>query len=623
MKKTSLAVFLMFVLLFGVVASGCLGGGGGEEKTTSSSETYQESGSEGEGSTSTSSSGGSEETQVATWQTPWNAYSPFQINGQPHYITYIKYTFTVKTSEGERSYEVIKQRGYIKTHIYTDDNGKKDLGEYTLFAYYGKITPLNAPDMTGPLEYLILVKERTKDSDTDFLTPFPDFSAMMAGTTAVIEASYGGNYFYWSNPAAVGKYSELPYSEGDFNTFSEGISVSAVQGWMAMIGSSVWNGLENHDLMKPDKYSFSFMGIGYSYKIQPDGSVSFDGKSFKVSNVEWSWILGNLKGQGKAKISPLLPIPIETEGTFSQMGGESYYSKIVVEDMKFSKEFEGINVKIKQTTSPGEGTQTETGTPTHTETPSGSISDNWKLGWDASRPITINGKSYMVREVTFEADYHFSNGAQAQMTIKKGYYKTKLEGRDVYALYAMVNINKDVYNYTVYVSPEDLEEYTPNILWIPSVFELINGPTWLKVEITGPNCHYSIDEEGNIEGDMNCGMIDKGFQDYNMIWAMSGGFYGGIYGDVVHAYTLTNNGQGYTVKADGDVSLAGMNFKAYKITWNGIVQNSGVQANGETIVVPELPFPVEVTASLAMPGNAAYVHAKLVDLKLQIASAEG
>ncbi|MCD6558547.1 MAG: hypothetical protein J7K57_01515, partial [Palaeococcus sp.] len=105
---------------------------------------------------------------------------------------------------------------------------------------------------------------------------------------------------------------------------------------------------------------------------------------------------------------------------------------------------------------------------------------------------------------------------------------------------------------------------------------------------------------------------------YNMIWSYPTGFYGGIYGDVLTYVTLTSNGQGYTVEPGDDVSLAGMDFKTYKVTWSGVVQGGLAQANGETVVAPELPFPVEVTASLAMPGDGSiYVHAKLIDIKLE------
>ena len=612
--RKAVALSLMLVMLFGIAAAGCLGGGGGYggEKTSS----LQSSGESG----TTSGEETSTQTQVATWSNPWDAYNPISVGSERYYITYIKYTFTIKTSEGERSYEVIKQRGYVKAHIYADDNGKKDLGEYNLFAYYGKITPINDPDMNGPLEYLILIKERTKDSDAYFLTPFPDFGAMMSGTTAVIEASYNGEHFYWSNPASIGKYSELPYTEGNMDTLMGAIPGTAFQGWMVMVGSAVWTGLEDHDLSKPDEYTFSFMGMGYSYKVRPDGTTTFSGKRLKVSDVEWSWALGNVWGQGKARIAPALPVPIESEGTFSQMGGESYYSKIEIKDLKLSKEFEGINVQVGET-SPGEstGTSTQTETETPTQTPSQGISNNWKLGWDASKPITIGGKDYVVKEVTFNVDYKISGGSQVSMVIRKGYYQTTLNGERVYALYAILNLSGETYNYTIYVGHQgSLDEYTSGMLWVPSVYDMINGPDFMKLVINGPNCHYSMDENGNIEGDMSCGMIDEAFQKYNMIWSYPTGFYGGIYGDVLTYVTLTENGNGYTVEKDGEVTLSGMDFETYKVTWNGLVQGGLAQGNGETLVAPELPFPVEVTASLTMPGaGGVYIHAKLVDLKLE------
>lgn len=73
------------------------------------------------------------------------------------------------------------------------------------------------------------------------------------------------------------------------------------------------------------------------------------------------------------------------------------------------------------------------------------------------------------------------------------------------------------------------------------------------------------------------------------------------------------------MKEDSLVTLADMTFKTYKVTWDGITQNSGIQANGETVVAPELPFPLEITASLTMPGMGGWcIHVKLTDLKLEV-----
>lgn len=122
-----------------------------------------------------------------------------------------------------------------------------------------------------------------------------------------------------------------------------------------------------------------------------------------------------------------------------------------------------------------------------------------------------------MKEVTFEVEYHSSEGAQGRMMIQKSYHPAKLDGKDVYALYAVVDINGRRYNYTVYINRDELEEYSSGILWAPSVFDMINGPDWLKVVITGPSCHYSMDNQDNMNGDSNCGYLDEGFRMYNQI----------------------------------------------------------------------------------------------------------
>ncbi|WP_054840838.1 hypothetical protein [Thermococcus peptonophilus] len=102
--------------------------------------------------------------------------------GIHNYIIEIEYTFTLKTSDGEKTFNVIKKRGYVKARVYADENGeKKDLGgEFNLFAYYGKIIPVTG-NGTPPLEYIVMVKERSEDSDKYFLEPIPNFGALGTG----------------------------------------------------------------------------------------------------------------------------------------------------------------------------------------------------------------------------------------------------------------------------------------------------------------------------------------------------------------------------------------------------------------------------------------------------------
>ena len=600
MGKRKVGVLIVVLLLFGVVASGCLGGGGG----TGTPETSEDG--SGEVETTGSSAG-------ASWETPWDAYHPIKLDGKSYYVTYIRYTFTVKTPDGEKTYDVEKRRGYIRAHIYADENGRKDLGEFNLFAYYGKITPKE--DSNATFEYLVAVKERTEDTDRYFLQPLPNLGALATGTGVLIEAKSNTGYFFWSNPAAIGQYSELPYTEGDLGELLEGLGDYIVQGWVAMMGSGAWSGLEGHDLMKKDEYSFSFMGMAYSYRIEPDGSVTLDGKRFRVSKVEWTYSLGGTNMQGKATISPALPVPIETEGTFVSMSqGAKMYSRLKIEDIKLEEKIGGMNVAIEKPTSSGTETETETSTETQTETPSSSSSENWKLAWDASKPLKINGGSYVLTGITYNITYKMA-GQEVHYTMERGYEKTD----DGYKAYAVVEMDDgSTYRFEVYFTPDKLEEYTGWVLWMPSTLQLTESNSPEKVVIEGPSCSYTLDEEsGEMNGDISCGAEIRE-SPFDQMWDLFNGFAGGIYGDVVEVTSLSGSGEGYTVQPAGSVELAGMDFPVYRVEWSGSLL--GMSANGETMVSPELPIPVEITASIAYPGQGLYVHVKVTDLKLERSS---
>ena len=626
MRKYGIAVVLVFVLLLAVVASGCMGGGNGNETQTTyeSSSGYDRGGSGGNsgetgggavggggGGAAGSSSGTA--TASATWESPWDAYNPVEIDGEGYYITYIKYTFTVKTPEGEQTYEVEKKRDYVRTHVYADENGqKKDIGEFNLFAYYEKMTPVGESG-AKPFEYVVMVKNRTKETDQWFLNPLPNLGALSGGNSVVVEARYGENYFYWSNPPALGQYSELPYTEGDIGAVLEDLGSYITQAWIAMLGSGAWSGLEGHDLMKKDEYSFSFMGLQYSYKIEPDGTVTLDGKDFRVSKVEWTYSAMGSNLQGKATIAPALPIPIETEGTFVSMStGTKGYSKIEIEGIKLDRKFGGIEVSIEKPTSPGQG-ETETQTNTETQTQSGS-SENWKLAWDASKPLKINGESYILKGITYNITYKMP-GRTVHYTMERGYTKTD----DGYRAYAIVRLDDgSEYRFEVYFSGDELEEYTGWVLWMPSTIQLTDSNSPEKVTIEGPSCSYTYDEEsGEMSGDMNCGAEIRE-SPFDQIWDLYNGFAGGIYGDVVDVTSLSESGEGYTVEPAGSVKLAGMDFPAYRVKWSGSIM--GTSANGETMVSPELPIPLEITASIAYPGQSLYLHVKVTDMKLEKSS---
>lgn len=203
-------------------------------------------------------------------------------------------------------------------------------------------------------------------------------------------------------------------------------------------------------------------------------------------------------------------------------------------------------------------------------------------------------------------------GGEVHYTMERGYNET--DGS--YVAYAVVRMD-DGSTYTFQVYTDSIEEHTGWVLWIPSVFELIeSGSSFEKYTVQGPNCAYTYDASGNMNGDMNCG-AEITQNPIDQLWEVYNGFSGGIYGDVIDVSDLSSNGNGYTVSFDGTVNLAGMDFDLYNITWSGSFQGV-LPANGYTLVAKELPFPVEVVASISgIGGGSLYLHVKITDIKME------
>ncbi|AIF70239.1 hypothetical protein PAP_09305 [Palaeococcus pacificus DY20341] len=353
--KGKYAILALFIVGL-VFVSGCIGGGEEikekvKEEAESAVQSYTES------YTSTEEYEESEtytetESESATWVSPWDAYRPIEIDGQKYMITYIKYHLRVRTEEGGDIYEykVEKKREKTKIHIYgnkvnmeTGEQEKVDLGEFEVYEYYGKITPINSADMEAPLEYTVWVKERTENTDTFFLFPSLDFFALYAslyggGDVIGISITYGDQRFIFYNPGAVGDMSTMPYQEGDMDLISNIPDIGNIYtSWYGFYTFGIWTAIEGEDLYKAKKGSWGFMGYQYNYEIDPDGTVNLGGKGFKVSTVRWTYTLGNIQGQGEATLSANLPIPIEAKGVFIEQNGANIFTHVKIEDIRFEK----------------------------------------------------------------------------------------------------------------------------------------------------------------------------------------------------------------------------------------------------------------------------------------------
>ncbi|KPU63798.1 hypothetical protein EP1X_00960 [Thermococcus sp. EP1] len=360
MRKIGYTLALLLVGL--VIISGCIGGEkiteSIKEEASSVIESYTESQSESvteteEYTTTESPPETSTETQApAIWETPWDAYHPVTIDGEQYLIVYIKYYLRVRTEEGGEiyEYEVEKKRGKVKIHVYgnqinmeTGEQQKVDLGEFEVYEYYGKITPIKGEGMENPLEFKVWVKERTKDSDTFFLLPSLDFMTlygavyMGGGDVIGISITYGDQKFLFYNPAAVGDMSSMPYQEGDIGIISNIPDVGNIYtSWYGFYTFGIWEAIAGEDLYKAKKDSWGVMGYMFNYEINPDGTITLGGKSFRVSNVRWTYTFGNAQGQGEATLTAALPVPIESKGVFISEG-VNIFTHIKIEDIGFEK----------------------------------------------------------------------------------------------------------------------------------------------------------------------------------------------------------------------------------------------------------------------------------------------
>ena len=353
MKKYSLLVLLLVGLVF---IGGCIGGvrekamQEAKEKAESMMESYsqsltqthtEEASTETEDITQTPT-----ETVYATWANPWDLTRPVEINGKSYYITCIKYRLKVRGEEGGEIYKYIveKRRGKTKIHVYgvqvdfqTGEMKEVDLGEFEVYEYYGKVTPVKGKEMDKPLE--IVSWSLNKDCINSQFFAYPVVTGLEAAGPEIvgIKIIYGDKSYEAYNPFAVGKTEYNPYVKGELGWYSNLADVhSMYMAFFSMAGFGVWGAFTEENLYEKSSGTWGYLGYQYSYEIDPDGTISIGGHSFTVSNTKWSYVFGDIQGQGRAILAPNLPIPVETEGVFIGQGA-NYYAYIKIEDLGFEK----------------------------------------------------------------------------------------------------------------------------------------------------------------------------------------------------------------------------------------------------------------------------------------------
>lgn len=378
MRKGRVALMLVLVLIFSVVASGCLGGGG--EKTSSSpttssvptttkpSSTHTTTGSPSETATepsttttetqttvteTTSTTETQTPTEEAYWEHPWE-YAPINIGGETYWITYYKYRYKIQPNQSAPIYEYIIEKSVRKGTVNVCGmdlmGNKKDLGEQEVYEYVTVVNPVNAAGLEGPLT--IKVWYTTNESEA-FLYPWDVlwFAYLSpAGATdqtfVGIQFEYQGQIFRMTNPTPF-QSGLFPCIEGDLDT-SEAVSDDLgylYMGWVTLLHLGFWYDWSDVNVLVPQSGVWADLyGHSWSWSTSPDGVVSYSGFTFKLVDFQWTYegTVEGVKLHGGGKFSPELPLVVESEGYYSykdqETGGTTViYSYLKLEDLKLEK----------------------------------------------------------------------------------------------------------------------------------------------------------------------------------------------------------------------------------------------------------------------------------------------
>ena len=384
MKKFGGALIILLMVGL-VIASGCMGGGGessttspphetGETSatsttespttthpitTTTSSQTTSTTTSSQETPTTTSTSTApttttttQTPTEEAYWEHPWE-YAPINIDGERYLITYYKYDYKVQPNQSSPIYEYIIEKSVEKTqvHVYGQDMemNKVDVGEQEVYAYTTVVTPVKAKGMKDTLTFTIWFVSNQSEA---FLYPWDVLWMSYVSPTGSGEDfvgmmfEYKGSRFIFLNPTPF-QSGLFPYFEGDQETFDElnDDLFNLYTGWVATLHFGIWYAWEDRNVLIPQSGVWSDMqGHGWEWSTTPDGTVTYDGKTFKLVDFQWKY-KGAPEGvsmDGKGKFSPYLPLLVEGDGHYSysdpQTGENTViYAYFKLEDLKLEK----------------------------------------------------------------------------------------------------------------------------------------------------------------------------------------------------------------------------------------------------------------------------------------------
>lgn len=277
-----------------------------------------------------------------------------KLNGETYWITYYKYYYKVQPNQSAPVYEYIVEKSVGKETVDVcgmDMMGNTvDLGEHEAYAYKTIVTPVKAEKLQGKLTVTVWYLSNVSEA---FIYPwdvtwmgYMSPTGSPSGDFVGIQFDYIGQTFRIMNPNPF-QSGLFPCAKGESDAFSNiGQDLTNLYiGWVATLHLGLWYSWEETNVLVPQSGVWTDGdGHSWSWSTTPDGSATYDGKSFKLVDFQWNYqgTVEGVKLQGSGKFSPHLPLLVEGDGYYSYKDEESgkttvIYAYVNIEDLKLEK----------------------------------------------------------------------------------------------------------------------------------------------------------------------------------------------------------------------------------------------------------------------------------------------
>jgi hypothetical protein len=251
------------------------------------------------------------------------------ISGETYWITYYKYDYKVQPNQSAPVYEYIVEKSVGKETLDVcgmDYSGNTvDLGEKEVYAYKTVVTPVSAKALDDTLTITVWYLGNASEA---FLYPWDLlWMSYMSPTGATdnnfvgVQFDYRDQVFKMTNPSPF-QGGLLPCYSGSMETLGDvGNDLGYLyMGWAAVLDFGIWHEWSDVNVLVPQSGAWSDMqGHSWDWSTTPDGTATYSGHTFKLVNFQWRYegTTEGVKLQGQGKLSPELPLVIESDGHYS------------------------------------------------------------------------------------------------------------------------------------------------------------------------------------------------------------------------------------------------------------------------------------------------------------------